>query len=172
MKTTSECRVELIDEMGSDLTYKVCAGCDRNLTLDNFPTRKDRSGRLRPYCRECANDVQRARYAHHKKSSPFKHRCSRARTRARRLKVPFNLTPDYLESLWTGKCPVTGVGLNLDTDRKDEAAAELDRFIPEKGYTIGNVAWLSRKANRVKNNTDLKLMKQLIKWMESYENSK
>ena len=148
---------------------KTCRGCEEEFPLGDFPLRKDRSNRRRPYCRFCMLDAQRARYKKHKRDEPFKHRCARARTRARSLGVPFDLTPEYLESLWTGKCPVRGVVLNLDTDRRDENAAELDRFNPDKGYTKGNVHWLSRKANRLKNNVSRKELINLLEWMEDVE---
>tara|TARA_R110002020_G_scaffold203484_2_gene407159 strand:- start:141 stop:407 length:267 start_codon:yes stop_codon:yes gene_type:complete len=81
------------------------------------------------------------------------------------LNVPFDLTPEYLNSVWTGFCPVRGVALNLVTDRKDEDAAELDRFNPNMGYVKGNVHWLSRKANRLKNNTSVEDLENLLGWM-------
>ena len=153
-------KVELLDKM-------VCRSCEKDKPIDSFPVRKDRSGRRRPYCSECANNAQRARYNSHKKNSPFLHRCTRAKSRASRLKVPFDLTPEYLESIWTGICPVMNVPIDLHTNRKDELAAELDRFNPELGYTQGNVAWLSRKANRIKNNTSVELLERLLEWMKN-----
>ena len=84
--------------------------------------------------------------------------------------VAFDLTPEYLESIWTGYCPVRKVVLKLDTDRRDEDAAELDRFDPDLGYTQGNVHWMSRKANRLKNNTSIEDLKSLLDWMNEVEN--
>lgn len=70
-------------------------------------------------------------------------------------------------------CPVFGIEISItEKDRSDEFAAELDRFVPALGYVKGNVMFLSRRANRLKNNVTTKELKQLIKWMEDYENSK
>ena len=88
------------------------------------------------------------------------------------MRVPFDLTAEYLASIWTGVCPVFGVAIYLGTDRADERAAELDRFTPELGYVEGNVAFLSRRANRLKNNTTTLELKQLLKWMEDYEHAR
>jgi len=145
----------------------ICKSCEVDKCESDFPVRNDRSGRLRPYCRKCASDIQRARYWSHRRDKPFLHRCSRAGTRATSLGVPFNLTPEYLEGIWTGCCPVIGVGLNLITDRRDEYAAELDRFDPRLGYVQGNVNWISRKANRLKNNVTIEVLEELIDWMKS-----
>ncbi len=146
---------------------KVCQGCEENLPTECFPLRKDiKKPTLRPYCHTCANKSQKARYTHHRKTNPFKHRCTRAKSRASYLDVPFDLTPEYLEEIWTGICPVLGVEIKLSTDRKDEYAAELDRFNPKFGYVQDNVNFLSRKANRLKNNASLEELENLCKWMK------
>ena len=147
----------------------ICKGCQQEKADVEFPVRSDRSGRLRPYCRACARDIGKARYSYHRRTAPFKLRCSRAKSRAQHLKVPFDLTPDYLETLWTGKCAATGVDIKWDTDKDDEFAAELDRMVPAKGYTQGNVAFLSRRANRLKNNTTVDELEQICSWMKSWK---
>jgi hypothetical protein len=149
----------------------LCQNCEIDKPENDFPVRKDRSGRKRPYCKDCVLEGQRARYNHHRKTAPFKHRCSRAKTRAKRLGVPFDLTPEYLESLWTGTCPVLGETIHLVSDRKDEMAAELDRFVPSLGYVKGNVHFLSRRTNRLKNNTNTKELRKLLEWMERIDES-
>jgi hypothetical protein len=149
----------------------LCQCCQIDYPRENFPQRGDSSGRIRPYCRECAKDGQRARYARHKREAPFKLRCSRAKSRAQFLKVPFDLTPEYLANLWTGICPAFGIPIDHQTDRDAENAAELDRLIPALGYVQGNVAWLSRKANRIKNNVELSELETLVKWMHQWKQS-
>ena len=155
--------VDYIDHMGSDL--KECQSCGVTYCLSMFPVRNDRSGRLRPYCKVCSNNAQRARYASHKKQSPFKLRASRAKVRAKACGVPYDLTPEYLESIWTGSCPVLGIALQWSTDRLSEDAAELDRLVPELGYVIGNVSFISRKMNRLKNNASLEELLLLCAWL-------
>jgi hypothetical protein len=101
------------------------------------------------------------------------HKCTRARSRAQQLKVPFDLTPEYLESIWTGICPALGVAISFtEIDRLDEFAAELDRFIPGLGYVQGNVTFLSRRANRLKNSASIADLDGILTWMKNYENSK
>ena len=157
-------KAELINYSGDDL--KRCKCCEESKSVDNFPSRYDNSGRIRPYCKECAKDSQKSRYKAHKRDSYFKLKSSRARSRSQYLKVPFDLDAGYLESIWTGFCPVTGVPLEKNTDRVNETAAELDRLVPEKGYVKGNVAFLSRKINRIKNNSNLIELEKLVEWMK------
>lgn len=147
----------------------ICQNCQEEKDESLFSVRNDRSSRLRPYCRDCANNASKARYSYYKRSSPFRHRCCRAKQRAVQLKLDFDLTAEYLESIWTGKCPVLGIELDLNVERESEEAVELDRFIPSKGYTKGNVTWISRKANRIKNNTSIGELEKLLEWMKSRE---
>jgi hypothetical protein len=148
---------------------KVCQGCEQEKDISEYPLRKDRKNPVRrPYCNACRNDAQRARYSHHKRTQPFKLKTSRAKVRATALGVPFNLDPEYLESIWTGTCPISGIPLHLTTGRLEESAAELDRFEPDKGYVKGNVTFISRRMNRLKNSGSLTELKQIMEWMENY----
>lgn len=148
----------------------ICKSCNKDQELEYFPVRNDRSGRLRPYCYDCARNISKARYIKHRQTEPFKHKATRARSRAQYLKVPFDLDAEYLENIWTGICPVLQIPISLLEQRDNEFAAELDRFIPNKGYVKGNVHFLSRKANRLKNNVTTKELQQLLDWMKQHEN--
>lgn len=149
-----------------------CQGCQKDKPPDQYSSRSDRSGRLRPYCKLCSNDIQRARYHNHKIRSPFKHLCTRVKARAKSKGVPFNLTPEYLESIWTGFCPVLGVGLSFETDRRQPDAVQLDRLVPEEGYVIGNVWFMSSKANRMKDAATVDEVEALFNWMVTAHESR
>lgn len=150
----------------------LCQGCEIPICVENAVVRNDRSGRTRPYCAYCRNDAQRARYAFYKKTSPFKLRASRLRSAAQHKKVPFNLDAEYLESVWTGKCPVFGHDIHINEKSKDdEYAAEADRVVPSLGYVKGNVVFLSRRANRLKNNVTSLELKQLYDWLKAQEDA-
>lgn len=89
-----------------------------------------------------------------------------ARTRSTKKNLPFNLTCEYLESIWTDTCPVTGREFVIG-DPKD--APSLDRLIPEKGYVEGNVAWISRRANTIKNDASLEDLEMIVRWLKTTE---
>lgn len=80
--------------------------------------------------------------------------------------MPYDLDQEYLESIWTGECPVSGVKLDKEAERADGGAAELDRINPALGYTKGNVAFLSRKMNRVKSDVSIEELENLLRWMK------
>lgn len=61
---------------------------------------------------------------------------------------------------------MTGAPLHWHTDRKDESAAELDRLVPALGYVKGNVAFISRRINRLKNDATLQELERLVEWLK------
>ena len=79
---------------------------------------------------------------------------NRARRRARLDNLPFNLTIEYLKNIKTDNCPVFGFPLAWDRigkgSKNNNKTPSLDRIIPEYGYIIGNVAYISNLANKIK----------------------
>lgn len=90
-----------------------------------------------------------------------------AKNRAKALGVPFDLTAD--DVMLPEVCPVFGTKL-VWSDRITDDTPSLDRFVPEKGYTKDNVAFISYKANRIKNNGTLKDIERVAEWMRSVQN--
>jgi hypothetical protein len=97
----------------------------------------------------------------------------RARKRAREEGLPFFYSTDfanqlslkkereeaidYIISVWPKDniCPAIGVKLNLTIGGTTNSTPELDKIIPERGYVKGNVAIISKLANKVKSNGNL-----------------
>jgi hypothetical protein len=73
-------------------------------------------------------------------------------------KIPVsNLTVEYLMSLLEKqqhKCYYSNEPIFFGIDRGHALSnsASLDRLVPEKGYTIGNVVWCSYRLNTMKSN--------------------
>lgn len=76
------------------------------------------------------------------------------RKRATDKGLPFDLSIDYLCSIFPtdNKCPALGIELSWGDKDGRENSPSLDRIIPSLGYVQTNVAWLSEKANRIKTN--------------------
>jgi len=82
--------------------------------------------------------------------------------------ILFDLDADYLESLWTGKCAITGHTIQYGkkgsgSHHKDHA--HLDRSIPDLGYVKGNVAWVSGRINRIKYNATIEELSDILNYM-------
>ena len=91
---------------------------------------------------------------HRKKSNqryldkPFWFTIRDAKKRAKKFNIDFNLTEEYVESIYPkdGKCPA----LEIKLKRKDGSnAPSLDRIIPSLGYVEGNIQWVSKLANQI-----------------------
>lgn len=117
------------------------------------------------YCRKCSS-VLAMKYQKDKKlTAPFKQRTWRKKSECTKKGIEYDLTEEYLESIWTGSCPIFEVPLELFASNDHPYSPNLDRIDPNKGYTKGNVQWMSARANRLKNNMTKEETEKLYKWM-------
>ena len=93
----------------------------------------------------------------------------RAKARAVKKNIPFNLTLDDFELPAT--CPVLGTEILLGTDyaTRDQAPS-LDRVIPALGYVKGNVIVISYRANRIKNDATVTELSRVAEFFENHIN--
>lgn len=63
-------------------------------------------------------------------------------------------------------CPVLGIKLNFNnsSSNKDDSPS-LDRINPSLGYTKNNIAVISMKANRIKNDATLDELQRVVTWL-------
>jgi len=140
-----------------------CKICKLKKSKDAFHNNRSQASGKDPRCKECRKKEARKSY----KSNPFVTliRCKRAE--CKKKDIPFDLTVEYLKQIWTGFCPIDGSSISIGA--KHPAAhksAHLDRLIPEKGYTIGNVFFLSSRMNRLKYNASVEELRKVADWME------
>lgn len=100
-------------------------------------------------------------------------RQARGGGKSNRTPKEFSITIEYLWNLFLKqerRCAITGVELTFDHlgDRKDHKKAEtslvtasLDRIDSSKGYIEGNVQWVHKKVNLMKNDLS---QKEFIDW--------
>ena len=77
---------------------------------------------------------------------------TRININAKSRDLEFDITPEYIWNLWIeqqGKCKLTGVELNLKSIY--EITASLDRIDSRYGYVVGNVQWIHKLVNWMKN---------------------
>ena len=77
-----------------------------------------------------------------------------------------NITKDYLLELLPKnmKCPIYDVEMTFIAHQ--ENSIQLDRIDCSKGYIKGNVAWLSAKANRNKNDATSEELYKIADWLK------
>lgn len=100
-----------------------------------------------------------------------------ARSRAARDNVPFDLVIEDLIAIATDECPILHTpfvwgasGLGKGKTRPDSPT--LDRILPELGYVKGNVAFLSYRANRIKDNGTMQEHYDIADWIWNHIHAK
>lgn len=88
----------------------------------------------------------------------------RAKARAKKEGFDFNLVKEDISPLPTA-CPVLQLPLRISEVHQDPCAYSLDRIDNSKGYIRGNVAVMSYKANRLKNDGTADEHEAIAAWM-------
>lgn len=93
------------------------------------------------------------------------------KTGAIRRSIEFNITIEYVWDLFLKqdkRCKISGVAINFQSEaKKYDGTASLDRIDSSKGYIEGNVQWVHKKINIMKqNNSD----EQFIEWCNIISN--
>lgn len=78
-----------------------------------------------------------------------------------------NLTTDYLLSIFPkdSLCPVFKTKMEFGGDKR--TSPSMDRIIPSKGYTKGNIVWISDRANSIKNDASYQEILKVGNWLKS-----
>lgn len=108
---------------------------------------------------------------------PFKEKARYLKGRAKKAGIPFDLSEEYLISIWTGFCPVFETELRKPFDRNGKPHPDpmckhqpsLDRIIPAKGYVPGNVIWISSMANTIKQSATANEVLAVGYWLKGVE---
>lgn len=96
-----------------------------------------------------------------------------ARTRAAARGIAFAIDVAHLEAIAPPICPALSIPLNYRAGRGmcQNDAPTVDRLDPDAGYVPGNVAVISYKANRMKNNGSLAEHEALVAWMSQHQSA-
>lgn len=139
-----------------------CRECIRAQNRQRYATQEARDWRLQ-YDQNRRNRRSADYRAAHKtevrqsflawaENNPLRLMLKRARIRARRRGLVCTLTIADLEALWTPACPVLGKLYDLSLEGPLDDSPSLDRLNPAEPYVASNVAIISYRANRLKNN--------------------
>ena len=163
------------------MTTHLCLMCNVEKDEEEFHRDSQRKSGRRPYCKPCINEKRRGyrspnanvnnrkwkttTRAEKYKRNPRKYLWDTAKVRAKKNGTPFTITVDDIPN--TKICPITYRYMNvLENDSED--GMSLDRIDNTKGYVPGNVWIISRKANRLKSDGDIKMFKRILEYMEGH----
>jgi hypothetical protein len=143
-----------------------CVECVRlanKKRLDNTP-REVRKARLQKWVnenREHAN-AWRVEYA---RKNPARRLLNSARAFAKKSSIPFNL--ELSDIVIPERCPIFDIPLERGSGERTWNSPSLDRIIPERGYTKGNIVIVSWRANRIKSDASLRELERLTAFYRS-----
>lgn len=83
---------------------------------------------------------------------------------AKRVGTIFTISFGEIE--WPMVCPVLGIPIDYSATGISENSPSLDQIVPGKGYVPGNVAVMSWRANRIKNDGTLEEHVKVVTWLE------
>lgn len=145
----------------------VCNSCKEQ--KPQFEFYKNRKG-LYKHCKVCYIEKNKVYQGSYRTKNRFAIRVRACKARAKEKGLPFDLTEAHLREVWTDVCPIFDTTLDIQALKNSPQHAELDRVIPELGYVKGNVAWLSQRANRIKDDAKLEELERLVEWLKSKQN--
>lgn len=90
---------------------------------------------------------------------------SNKKANAHRVGTEFTIQFGDLE--WPSHCPVLGIPLDYYADGRQENSPSIDQIDPTKGYVPGNVAVMSWRANRIKNDGTLEEHVKIVNWLSN-----
>lgn len=99
-----------------------------------------------------------------RRTNPEIHMFRGAKRRAKKLGVPFAIEKSDIVVPCT--CPVLGIPLTIGDGVLHDGSPTLDRLIPELGYVPENIAVISNRANRMKDDGTAEEHRLLADWIE------
>lgn len=96
---------------------------------------------------------------------PVKYLLKSAKSRALKQGWAFELTASDISIPVV--CPVLGIRLERCKSKKAGCSPSIDRIDSERGYVPGNVAVISLRANRIKNDGTIHEHEQVVAWMKA-----
>lgn len=120
-------------------------------------------------CIACEEAYKSQQY--HKKYDAFESALITRKRSAEKKGLACDITIDQIHK--PTHCPVLGIELCYERTsgyRKPNKAV-IDKFVPELGYTAGNVFVISSRANQLKSNGTVTEFEQLLEWMKQIEQS-
>lgn len=139
---------------------KTCRKCKHEKPLEDYHLNKTNPDGLENRCKQCRKEEAYKRY----QKNWFKMQVKLKKRYSELNGLAFNLDEEYLESIYNGRCAITGRPF-VKHDKTSDDCPHLDRIVPEKGYTKGNVKYICARLNRIKYNATCDELKKLLEYM-------
>lgn len=93
----------------------------------------------------------------------------KVKERAKKKDLEFNLSLNYVLSIFDGKCKLSGEDIQFGRhwNKLSDQTASLDRIDNTKGYIMGNVQWVHKDINFMKGQLTQERFTELCKYISS-----
>jgi hypothetical protein len=136
------------DEINSwGLGNRKCVECNKIKPFKDFHRHKNCMWGVNTICKQCRKIKGKKDWENQKINNLEKIILNRAKSRANKNKIDFNLTIEDI--VIPEKCPIFQKSFIYG---HHDWAPSIDRIISKKGYIKGNIIIISNKANIIKNN--------------------
>jgi len=150
-----------IDDMN-----RVCLTCGGTKDLTEFSVHsyKENVVYYKNECKSCKLLRDRSYYRNLKLNNYKKIIFTSAKRRAKQKGIIFLI--DESDIFIPEFCPVLGIKLCVNSLSAKDNSPSLDRLVPDKGYVKGNCFVISNKANRMKQDSSLDDLENIIKYIK------
>lgn len=145
--------------------HRPCRQCNNMLPLSDFGKNKTLPLGVHSICKSCRKPISKAYYNKWLKNNAEMRMLCNARSRAKRLGLPFDLV--ISDIVIPEVCPVLGIDIVKNGGKNNPNTASLDKFVPELGYVRDNIHVISWRANWLKQNASLEEAEKLAAWMRN-----
>ena len=150
---------------------KYCSGCKQRKELSLYSKNKRMKDGYANWCKACMKSLwQRPENLIRRKERRLVNYSDtmyvEVKSRAKLANIPFNL--DKQDVKIPEICPILGIPLQVSFGGRTDNTPTLDKIIPSKGYTKGNVQVVSWIANRLKSDcTDPSIFEKIALYIRS-----
>lgn len=156
-----------------DTKIRKCGHCETEQPIEEFWFyRKGREERQHS-CKTCLRKLKKE-WVKKMKSTPQGKRkvtidslYQNAKGRAKKFGRKFNLTKEYIDSIFAEECPILKTKFILCDGEGRPESPSIDRINNDGDYTIGNVAVISWRANTIKKDGLLEEFKAIKDYIQS-----
>ena len=166
-KCAEECYIK--EFISNKKVLNNCSSCRKEMAENKLKNRKENPERYKEYNENYYTEERKIIIAERDKKKYLNNRAymlyNSAKQHAKKLKLDFNLTEEYVESIYPkdNSCPILKETFIIGNKVKNNNSPSLDRINCNIGYVIGNIQVISYKANQIKSNCTLSELELMIK---------
>lgn len=162
MKTCNRCKVEK-DESQFLPNQNKCIPCYDKRQAYYISHREQEIARAKRCLNKDRNHTNAVKRAGLRKN-PVSYILCRIKSKCKKENIPFDLS--HKDIVIPAHCPVLGIPLIIGDKTAHWQSPSVDRIIPSKGYTRGNIQIISHRANTIKSDATVEELEKVLAYVK------